>query len=467
MKDSLPAEKHQPKQRRRGTTTARYALRNLWTALLLTMAAPSLGSSWHNCTPTTDNEENSFLFCPNRATCCPMGCITGSPHAPANMTGECCHDDIHTGCGQGYQCAHDENVSYCRLVTPVNEESPNRLPRYQLCHLSPSARPPPLYGWTLQTTTENAPPLAYYTTAHGPLDAGDASTLNQFANIRTIVVVIHGSARNADDYLCCMQRAVPEEQQNTTLVVAPWFPAPGDDDDDGASYLRWSDKGPISHTWRYGANSLETNISSYAVLDDLVLHWQADRVRFPRLRRILVAGHSAGGQYAQRWALLTPVVVAPARALVRVVVANPRSFAYLDPRRFLSNGTFGIPNHTDCPEYDDWEWGLSTYQSPPLLTVPYKDKAIASAGGVAAVVDRYRTRDVVYLSGGLDTFPQDDNCRAQLQGRHRRERSALFVASLAQVYGRPVHHRLVGHGIPHDHCLLFQSSEGRQALFGD
>lgn len=484
MRHSIQRPKQVNRNLHGASTTMRFNFRNFWTALIFMVNSPLPVASWKNCSIASTTGKS--LVCPSRATCCPSGCITGSPHAPDSITGACCDDDddkavtVPTGCGDGYVCGYNDNMPSCRLVTPVNEESPDVLPRYELCNVKDTR----LFGWhmTPNNSNNNPPPLAYFSSGGGPLDASDAKTLNFYAHITTVVVVIHGSARNADDYLCCTQQSVPIAHRNATLVVAPWFRAPQDaalhaftsNIDDAATtsdYLEWAEQGPIPHTWRYGANALNTNISSYAVLDDMVLHLQADTVRFPRLRRIVVAGHSAGGQYTQRWALLTPVLQpVQHRASVRIVVANPRSYAYLDARRFLANGTFGVPDAADiaaCPDYDEWEWGLSSQSSNATLQVPYKETAIAMAGGVAAVVDRYRTRSVVYLSGGLDTLPQDDTCRAQLQGQHRRERSARFVSSLAEVYGRPVHRRLVGHGIPHDHCLLFQSPEGRQALFGE
>lgn len=174
----------------------------------------------------------------------------------------------------------------------------------------------------------------------------------------------------------------------------------------------------------------------------------------------------------QRWALLSnSSALASTKSWrqlsVRTVVANPRSFCFLDARRYSNNGTLEIPTRDQiqhCPDYDAWEWGLSNTTTNDLVA-PYKDEAIRIAGGVASVVERYQTRRVIYLAGELDT-EQSGNCRANLQGKSRRERSAHFFASLHEIYGKPAHERLVVHGVHHDHCLMFQSAEGRQALFG-
>jgi pimeloyl-ACP methyl ester carboxylesterase len=56
-----------------------------------------------------------------------------------------------------------------------------------------------------------------------------------------------------------------------------------------------------------GAESIEgtKNVSSFRVYDDLFA-WLADRSRFPALKRIVLAGHSGGGQVVQRYAILKP-----------------------------------------------------------------------------------------------------------------------------------------------------------------
>ena len=420
-----------------------------------------------------------------------------------------------TGCGQGYVCRNNAHGDFphCHLVTPVGSEHPPILPRYRLCKV-PAKALREVYGLPTDPSSVSAsnPQIAYYSSM-GAIDAGDSASLALHSRVETVVIVVHGSARNADDYLCCMNSALPEKDSfanNTIMIVSPWLLTPLDPEVHLISQVKdakpliWSEDGPIAHTWRYGADALNANFSAYAVVDVVLKQLNNDRVRFPRLRRVVVAGHSAGGreyesvsftfyflkltfifssyslEFTQRWALLSnsPVLenhrANGSRLDIRTVVANPRSFCFLDDRRYI-NGTFQIPPEEDirnCPDYNAWEWGLgnTTNDSSPPLVAPYKDKAIAQAGGVEAVIQRYATRHVVYLAGELDT-EESGNCRAMMQGVSRRERSEHFMASLYEIYGSPQrlsshHHRLVVHGVHHDHCLMFQSPEGRQALFG-
>ena len=47
-------------------------------------------------------------------------------------------------------------------------------------------------------------------------------------------------------------------------------------------------------------------ISSYAALDTLIRHF-ANRAAYPALTEIVIAGHSAGGQVVQRYAVTNQV----------------------------------------------------------------------------------------------------------------------------------------------------------------
>jgi hypothetical protein len=322
---------------------------------------------------------------------------------------------------------------------------------------------------------------AYLSTV-GALDSENAKDKAFQQQVETAFIVIHGSGRNADDYLCCAEAAArtvmdPSSNATKTLIIAPWFLAPRDPrvnlTNATAEPLRWEEDGPIEHTWRYGSDSIRGNISSYAVTDNIIKVLVRDQIRFPLLKRIIIAGHSAGGQYAVRWALLSDVLngVSSARYIpIRVVVANPKSFCWLDARRMF-NGTFRIP-HEDavsiCPTYNEWEWGFENSTKSDerdSLNAPYKDRAIQEAGGVQSIVARFPYRDVVYLSGELDTLHNGD-CEDKLQGPNRRTRSVNFFHSLQEIYDRKVHRHVLVKGVHHDHCLMFNSPEGLQALFG-
>ncbi len=442
-------------------------------------------AAWRSCPP-----EEGGGICPDDNTCCPTSiqgisaCIT-KPKGPFVRKSVCCDDDGlgETGCGPDYQCAsssdwYERKQFYCELqddkknLTPA---SPLRLPRYRLGRLHQGN----LKHVHSLLVEPNAPHLAYYSSMSS-LDAMDAASVARRVSVLTVVVVIHGSGRNADDYLSCAVASIPKNLRDSTLVLVPRFLAPDDGPvnatDPTVNLLRWDEHYPIAHTWRYGADAINTTLSSYQAMDVLVE--QLNRTLFPKLERIVVAGHSAGGQFTHRWALTSSSRVwgghynslslaVSLQIPIRVVVANPRSFCYLDGQRYV-NGTLRLPEAAAieaCPDYNTWEWGLDS--GGPLKT-PYKDRALKAAGGATQMAVRYSLRDVVYIAGEFDTLPVFAGCEDDdFQGLNRRQRSELFFESLNALFPLHRHRRFVAPMTPHDHCLIFQSDAYQHEVYDE
>jgi pimeloyl-ACP methyl ester carboxylesterase len=377
-------------------------------------------------------------------------------HDDPDGMGHCC--DLNTGCGYGYQCATDKDENpFCQLEDPHPEYLTTDTPRYQLCSVPQEMQQ--LYGFPIDTP-EGTFQLAYYSNMQSITVPN-----NQHFAVETVLVMIHGSGGNADDYFCAALSVVPEIVDESVLVIAPLFASP----EDGPlldNLLVWADHGgPLSHSWRYGADAINAPVSSYGALDELVEYLAHANVQFPNVRQIAVAGHSAGGQIAHRWALLSN---SPAweTVSIRAVVANPRSYCYLDNRRMSADGTFGLPDvdmAAICSSYDQWQWGLEPGGN---VICPYKDQALNETPA-EIMAKRYATRKVIYLAGEYDTIPQHDRCETQFfQGSNRNERAKNYFQALEHYFGRPVQQLQVVPGSPHDHSLMFQSETGRKAIFG-
>ncbi|CAB9528001.1 expressed unknown protein [Seminavis robusta] len=426
--------------------------------------------------------------------------------------------------------SNNQSDLYCHRLDPDYDgprPKPLAVPRYKLCAL-PHKVLTQVYGLPMNedvspgiatTSSDTAgvvesskkkKNVAYFSTM-GSLDSHNPSDLKNHQRVKTALIMIHGSGRTAEDYLYGAVSSLPKEQQDpnnaTILVLSPWFLDPQDDKylDDSSNgdinsqqqqqqndnipvplpphTLRWIENGDVlAHTWRYGAPAIHSNnISSFDAMDRMVetlVALQNKNNRFPALERILVAGHSAGGQFVQRWALLSNSPAwKSAKVAIRSIPANPRCFAYLDDRRFVYDSdndnsmSFQRPSNAtivSCPDYNEWIWGLDPGGD---VVAPYKDHAIAAAGGIQALSHRYVTqRRVVYLAGGEDLQVFADDCGSVIQGNTRRERSRRFMMSLWEAYPKEMkaqlHTRLVVPGVPHDHALMFQSAEGQEALFG-
>src|SRR5262249_36217551 len=177
-----------------------------------------------------------------------------------------------------------------------------------------------------------------------------------------------------------------------------------------------------------GAADKEGKLTSYDFAD-AILKKIANKVTFPNLRAIVVAGHSAGGQFASRYEMANQVhdtLGVP----ITYVVANPSSYAYLDPTRPSTDDkgvtTFrSFGDGRNCTTYDKWPYGIQsrTGYASRLTDDQLKAQLVA--------------RPTTYLVGELDTLPLagfDSSCPAMAQGANRNLRG--------QVWGKYVNEKL-------------------------
>lgn len=393
-------------------------------------------------------------ICPDANTCCRMqdgssGCIA-SDMGSYNAT--CCPDGS-SGCPVGYSCRNEAFDCLATGPSEFKDDLVKVLPRYQLCRAEEISQ---LHGLSIG---DSGARLAYYS-SHGPIESIPVAS-----EIEMIFIFIHGANRNADDYFCSGSAAVQlQTQYANVLLISPRFFEQSDAPAD-PSHLVWEDD--TDGSWRYGADSISpAPISSFTTLDAMVdLLWN----RFPNLIQMTLAGHSAGGQTIQRWALLTS---SWRESRMRAVVANPSSYAYLTPLRFIG-GYWRLPKKgdVDCPQYNKWKWGLDDGGDNE---VPYSDAALQNKTGV---VKRFKSRQVLYLAGGLDrcnvsqagwchSHGLETTCMDELQGSNRFERNARYISSLRVLGIWENHARRLIEGVGHDHSLMFQSQIGLESVFG-
>jgi len=289
------------------------------------------------------------------------------------------------------------------------------------------------------------------------------------SQVKRAVVVVHGRLRDADKYFdLSMQAAKSSNALSDTLIIAPQILTTADTarHDLAPNVARW--RGEL---WLGGdVGKAPFSISSFEVMDGIIA-LLSDRARFPNLERIVVASHSGGAQFVQRYAVvgradqvitaagLQPhadgleVVAGKSNVMrVRYVVANPSSYVYFDATR---------PKPVEkCAEFDHWRYGL-------IDPVPYV------RGDNKSMEQRYLTRRVIYLSGGNDVDPDhaalDTTCMAETQGANRRERSRNYFAHVqkrAKLQNLTLRHtRVEVPGVAHDANRMFNSVCGMAALF--
>lgn len=230
-----------------------------------------------------------------------------------------------------------------------------------------------------------------------PLSRNDAIT--------RVAIVIHGNRRNADTYFDdTVAAATAEKRLHDSVVLAPNFRTRADEASPDGHY--WSSGG-----WKIGHRSRDsTRISSFAVMNEVLARiCAAESPVFPRLQTVVLIGHSAGGQFVNRYAAGGEGCPNPA-VEVRYVVMNPSSYLYVDGRRrSASTGSFEVPD-SSCPEYDDYKYGLRDLNS------------YMKSIGVARIRANLLSRRTWYLAGEEDTGgggSLDTRCQANLQGPNR------------------------------------------------
>jgi hypothetical protein len=272
--------------------------------------------------------------------------------------------------------------------------------------------------------------------------------------ITRAIIVIHGGYRVPEEYYAPILVALVArpELQNTwrrrTIVLAPYF----QERSEAASDEHWW-KG----NWREGGES--DGVSSYAVVDMLVARLRNGT--FPNLKWIVITGHSAGGQFVQRYAAFTDIdrLPAPNAAFVKFVPANPSSYVYLNEYR-----SGGRTNHWTIPEkdcvsgdrYNEWKYGLDGLYG------------YTAARGAEFARTHLPQRRIEVLAGTADVLGGegfDSDCAGMWQGQTRYERALNFKAFMDHFY--PTNHVTLTEvpGVGHSGPGMLASPQGVNALF--
>lgn len=285
--------------------------------------------------------------------------------------------------------------------------------------------------------------------------------------IKHALIVIHGVKRDADQYYETAAALLADnpDRARDTLILAPRFAGAIDSGFGGMAAWRKA-------SWEDGEDSVQAAgrpapVSSFQVLDDL-LRTLNDRKRLASLQGIVLAGHSAGAQLVQRYAVLNDID-GPLRRdglALRYVVANPSSYLYLTNERPRADGKGYAPYERGiCPTYNQYKYGTD------------KLPAYARETEDSRLFVRYAARDVTYLLGGADNNPEhrllDKACGAEAQGATRLARGTGYVQyeyALAARGAKPValrHASFEVGGVGHDSKRMFGSICGVRALLGE
>ncbi len=305
--------------------------------------------------------------------------------------------------------------------------------------------------------------------------SGDTLTLPYYRNKRLMdshpecgraVVMVHGTSRNADHYYedVLLASANDVGAEPTTILIAPQFLCRLD-----TSLAKYQDDmlfWTYNNDWKRGDHSSAAHpdsISSFAVMDTILYRLA---VRNPNLDTIVVAGHSAGGQYVNRYSVGSKIhdFLDTYDIHLRHVVANPSSYVYVDSFRAEAGtvDSFVIPPDT-CVDYNEYKYGLDDFGRYSQAYMWGQTKS--------ELREQLSEKWVVYFLGQADSLYEDsldDSCSAWLQGRHRLNRGEIYYNHILFHYGSWIHckqTKIIVPGVDHDGEDMYRSSEGHFVLF--
>jgi len=264
--------------------------------------------------------------------------------------------------------------------------------------------------------------------------------------IRRALIMVHGTNRNADHYFStAVSAAFLAGRLDDSVVISPRIASAAGTCRDtlAANEVSWSCTGD---SWRSGgAAASHPDLTSFDFVDQ-ILKKLANKNVFPNLDAIVVAGHSAGGQFVARYQMANRVHDTLGVA-VTYVIANPSSYAWPDATRPQPTGdgapesakgawetekahtgfSYGVFDASACANYNRWPAGLEN-----------RSAGYTARTSDAQLKQQLVSRPATFLLGQVDTLPLggfDSSCPAMAQGATRRARGEAYVKYVNESLG--------------------------------
>jgi pimeloyl-ACP methyl ester carboxylesterase len=276
--------------------------------------------------------------------------------------------------------------------------------------------------------------------------------------IARALIVIHGANRDADSYFrTALAAAFLAGALDDTIVIAPRLASSAGSCRDHleSNEVSWSCAGD---SWRSGGTATNNQKLTSFDFTDEILRKLARKDIFPNLRAIVVSGHSAGGQYVERYAMAN-TVHEELGVPVTYVVSNPSSYAYLDHTRPRAEGSDfrAFTDGRNCTTYNQWPYGLE-----------HRTGGYTARETDDQLKKQLAARPVTYLLGEIDTLPLggfDGSCPAMAQGPTRLARGQAFTKYVNQKFGARRHTLTVVPLCGHNARCMFTAEPALPILF--
>ncbi|PWN94702.1 hypothetical protein FA09DRAFT_284776, partial [Tilletiopsis washingtonensis] len=254
-----------------------------------------------------------------------------------------------------------------------------------------------------------------------------------YTKIKRVIIGQPGKPRDAWKYsnlfrnslICAVANSSVPTTLADVLIAAPmWLDE--EDAQAGAAQstdLYWSNGG-----WSVGSQSRGPNgasVSTFEVMDRLIDRF-LNTTEFPAVTSIIVAGHSLGASFAQRYAMLRKPTSQDAS--ISFWVGNPGAYVWPTSERPVQ------PASSNCSSsVDEWAYGIGGSLPAYRISDVNRNKT--------GVYQEYFGRRVQYALGLEDDGPGDTHCEAQYQGSSHLERGQNMEKALDGLPGgKPASH---------------------------
>ncbi|CAJ2510406.1 Uu.00g051090.m01.CDS01 [Anthostomella pinea] len=301
-------------------------------------------------------------------------------------------------------------------------------------------------------------------------------------DIKRAIIVIHGALDDPWNYHSAMIQALQmvtndDISPDTVAITAPYFPNDGDAgggfpyDPSGTTPAEKYPSPALAwyfDNWSGGAhNQYPPNtktVSSFDVLDQIV-QWYGNKAMFPNINQIIIAGHSMGGQMAQRYAAI-------GKTGAQLGITTPVSYWIGDPNSFVWFATDRPESTGKCAAFDNYREGFtnySAYGTPQSTAMTYNSALVAA--GRDAILANFQSRTIAYARATLDKgdYNKDNSCSFYTTGADRNERFFEFIKRFPTTCPDPAGAcKTVDIVVAkHDAPSLFQAPSGLTRLFYD
>jgi len=269
-------------------------------------------------------------------------------------------------------------------------------------------------------------------------------------------ILIHGGNRDAESHFrSALAAGFLADALGDTVIIAPRFASNkgsrgGTDCKDAmaAGEISWVCDLKDPDSWRSGGPAIgHSETTSFDFMDE-ILRELARKAVFPNLKAIVVAGHSAGGQFVIRYQMSNQIHETLGVA-VSYIVANasgpyfdslrPTSAAYpvnASPPGYVAppppSAFAPFADARGCTGYDNWPYGLKNRTG---YAARFSDDQLKK---------QLVIRPATYLLGEYDILPLagfDASCPAMAQGPTRLGRGLAYQKYVNENYG--AHHKAV------------------------